>query len=133
MIQKFKKIDTIYILAGSFVLFLLSFSMWQNSQSTLNQSVEFVQTTKNNAVAYGAMKKDWGSSKEAVKRVEKILKNSHFKNIDKNIGSKKMKIKITNSSIQKIDKFVNKLLNTKLNITLLNISKNQVEIEVGLK
>jgi hypothetical protein len=127
-----KKIDRLYMLIFSVTLLLISIISYNLSFNNLKTlEVELIDIN-NIGIEYSNTKKDWGDRKQSILTIEKIIKSTNLKTIDKKILKNKIKIKIENVSLKTMDKFVNKILNAKLNIIKLNITKNSVELEVGI-
>jgi hypothetical protein len=133
MIEFYKKIDPLYILVFTILLFVLSIILFNNSKKELNSSQLELENVSKKGLDYYNLKNNWQNRNNTIKIIDNIIQVVKLKQIDKKILKKKIKIKFKSNSSKKIDKFINKILNQKLNILKLDINKNSVDLEVGLK
>ncbi len=132
MMQQLKKIDPLYVLLLSIAVLFVSIVSFNKSKINMQNSQDELINLHAIASNYSQMKKDWGSSEHTIKIIDNIITSVGINTLDKKITEKKITIKIDKLSLQKIDKFVNKILNEKLNILKLNISGTSLELEVGM-
>lgn len=124
-------IDPLFLLLSSIVLFVLSIYILNTTYSKKTKSFD---EFKNNSVIikkYNNLKNTWAKKDIQVKKINQLIKRLNIKNANITQNANKIKVKIK-SDINKIDRFTNKLLNEKLNITKLKITKDELSFEVGL-
>ena len=125
------KINPLMLLLLSATIFVSSLVLLKQSKEELIQTSSELTEFHRLSNKYQNLKTSWDQKKNTIKLIDKIIKNTRLKNVDKKIEKKRVIIKISNESLKNIDKFINKLLNEKLNILKLNITQNSVELVVG--
>jgi hypothetical protein len=126
------KINPLYIFIFSVVLFLLSTISIISSSSSLQFKKEDINKYIIVANRYNNLQKSWGKNSGAKNTINKILKSSNIQNASINKTSNTIKIYIKNTSIDILDKFINKVLNEHLIIKKFTLTKNELQIEVGI-
>jgi len=104
------RINLLYILLVSFVIFIIAFSSLDNSKIELKQ-----QTAELNKIIvltnqYNYLQKTW-SQKRILKKIKNLAKLSKLKNISYMDKKNQLTITIVNENFHKIDKFINKISN----------------------
>ena len=124
-------IDPLFLLVSSLFIFLLSIYILSNTKYQKIQS--YNEFNKNIGIInqYSSLKSSWIDKKIQLKKVNKLIKILHIKNAKIIQNSNKMTVEIK-SNINTLHRFLNKLLNEKLNIVKLKISKDTLKFEVGL-
>lgn len=125
-----KRVNPLVVLFVIFVLMLISFIFLKKSKIELNNSAynytQFQEVSKN----YSVLKKNWGDSKTAEKKLDKLIKSSGIKNIDVTKKNKSQVIKFEYKQLNLVDQFINKVLNENLQIKKLLIDEKKVELEI---
>ena len=124
-------IDPLFLLVSSLFIFLLSLYILSN---TKNQKIQSYKEFNKNAITinqYSSLKSSWINKKIQVDKINKLIKILHIKNAKIIQNSNKVTIEIK-SNINILHRFLNKLLNEKLNIVKLKISKDTLMFEVEL-
>jgi len=124
-------IDPLFLLVSSLFIFLLSIYILSNTKDQKIQS--YNEFNKNIGIInqYSSLKSSWIDKKIQLKKVNKLIKVLHIKNAKIIQNSNKITVEIK-SNINTLHRFLNKLLNEKLNIVKLKISKDTLKFEVGL-
>ena len=87
------------------------------------------------AAEFSTLKKGWFNKNETKKQIHYLVKDRKFKNAEVIKTDEKTKTIIQLKSKDKnvVNQFVNKLLNKKLLINKLDITKSSVNVEVSVK
>ncbi len=115
----------IAILLGSLLL------LQKTNKDLILEQKRYIQY-KEISSQYTALQTSWGKLTKADKKIDKIIKIVGIQNLTKELKNKKIYVEFKSKSLSKIDKFVNKILNTNLKISQLKISKDSVSMEVGI-
>ena len=129
------KINPIYIFIISLCLFLYSVFELNIANDKLidikEQNKQYIKV----ANKYNALQKAWGNNakrkKTLEKRIEKFLRISNINNVNIIKSGKTIKIKIVNSNIKALHKFMNKILNEKMIIKKFSLTKSSLNLEIG--
>ena len=125
------KINPVTILGISFIVLLSSLLLLKQSEEELIQKNKELAIFNIVSNKYVTLKSSWDQKEKSIKLIDKVLSNLAIKNISKQVQKRKMIIKIKNEQIRKIDKFINKILNSNLNILKLNITDNSIDLVIG--
>ncbi|MEA3384303.1 MAG: hypothetical protein U9Q20_06510 [Campylobacterota bacterium] len=125
------KINPITVLLLSITIFLSSITLLKDSNKELKDSNKELKEFVSLSSKYNTLKTSWDKKVKTIDLIDKIIKSTRIKNIDKKVEKKKIIIKFENNSPRDTDKFVNKILNEKINIEKLNITSSSVELVVG--
>ena len=125
-------INPLFLLFSSLLIFIISIYSLSTTKSNKQKSID--EFTKNNIIIneYKNLKNTWINKKVQRQIIDKLIKILHIENSNITQNKNKITVSIKKSNIQTINKFVNKLLNKKLNIIKLKITKNTLFFEVGL-
>ncbi len=126
------KFNPFYILLFSFCLFLYSVIELRISNDNLLIMEEQNKQFMNIANRYNSLQIGWGKDQDTKKRCENILKSSNIQNAKIIINETIIKIKISDASLNSLNKFINKLLNETIVILNFSLTKNSLDLEVRL-
>ena len=126
------KFNPLYILLFSIILFLYSAININLQNTTLLQVQEENKQYLKIATKYNSLQNAWGKNNNTKKKIEYILKLSNIKNAHITIKDKIIKIKIENTKLKSLDKFMNKVLNETIVIINFSLTKNSLLLEVGV-
>lgn len=126
-----KKINPVTLLLLLFMLFMLSAVLLKKSNQDLQILTNELNNVKVISKEYSTLKRSWNDKKQTLNILDKIIKYSKIKNLSKDIKNKKIIINIPNSSLKKISKFSNKILNSNFIILKFKITKSSLYIEMG--
>ncbi|MCK5294806.1 MAG: hypothetical protein KAJ49_09150 [Arcobacteraceae bacterium] len=127
-----KNINPLFLtIACAIILSIAIFSLDSAKKSLKVEKKEF-EEFKQLAVKYNTLQKHWGDKKLIIENIQKILKSSGIRNANIIEKNKTVVVQIVSMNITQVDKFVNKLLNERLSIKKLEITKNKIILEVGI-
>ncbi len=126
------KINPLYILIVTICLFLYSIIELNLSNDNLLQIKEENKNFIKIATKYNTLQKAWGINNNIQKRCENFLKLSGIRDAHITTNTKIIKIKIRNADLKSLDKFMNKLLNKTIIILNFSLTKNSLDLEIGL-
>lgn len=130
-----KRLNPLYLVLLSCTILFVSF------YSLNEKKKEFIQESKNydlistKAKEYKNLKANWDNEKFVNKTLDNILKNRSFKNqkLLRVKTKKSIKIKLESKDQKVLNKFLNMILNKKLVIKKLDLNKNYISLEIGVK
>lgn len=130
-----KRLNPLYIVLLFLTLVVVSFVLVIKEKDIYMQKIKDMNTLEVKAKEYKNLSQFWKNQKFIEKTIDEILKNSMLKNekITKTSTKESIKIKIESSNPQVLDNFLNRFLNKQLMIKNLEIDKNFINLEVGLK
>ncbi len=126
------KINPLFILLFSIVIFLVSLTTLNESKNTLKVLKDEKKEYLKIAINYSMLQKAWGDTSLAQKNIEFMLKAANIQNAKINTHQKELIINIKNAPIKSIDKFLNKVLNDKIIIKNLTLTTNSLFMKVEL-
>ena len=127
-----KNINPLFLTIFCAFILIISIVSLNNAEDNLKiQKQEFKEFQKL-AVKYNTLEKYWGDKKQIVKNIQKILKASGIRNTNIIQRNKKITVQMVSLNIKQVQKFINKLLNERIYIKKLDITKNKIIVEVGI-
>ncbi len=129
------KINPIYIISLVFVLFLFSLSLLSSSKNTLNTVESELKELNKLSLEYKEYKNNWFNKEEIEKRVDRLVKSISFKD-EKILVSQSeniIKIRIQSKNEEILEKFLKRVLNEKFILKKLNVKKDSIYLEIGVK
>lgn len=129
------RLNPLYIIALVCTITFVSFFLLNDEINKYNEKIKDVDKIKVLAKNYKEYKSNWDNKKFVENTLNKILRNSSFKNqkILKTQVNKNIRIRLESSNPRVLSKFLNMVLNKKLIIKKLDINKTYIQLEVGLK
>lgn len=129
------RLNPLYLVLLFLTLVFISFFSLLNEKKLYLEKVDESRLFEQKASEFQSLISYWKNEKFINKTIDEILKNSLFKNeqITKTASKESIKIKIESSNPQVLDNFLNRFLNKQLIIKNLEIDKNFISLEVGLK
>lgn len=129
------RLNPLYIILLFLTVVFISFVSLSNEKKVYLEKIEESKQLQQKAQEYKAMTSYWKNENFINRTVEEILKNSMFKNeqITKTSLKDSIKIKIESSNPQVLDNFLNRVLNKQLIIKNLELDKNFINLEIGIK
>jgi hypothetical protein len=124
------KISPLTVILFAIVLFLSSLIVLKKSNIALKDEQYNLTTYNQLTKEYYILKNSLLKGNKAKEKLEKILKTVRVKNYSLSKKQKKI-ILVFQNDINKVDKLINKLLNTNFIIKTLKIKKDNVTVEVG--
>ena len=120
-----------YLLVSISILFLSLILLNESKKELLNKNYSF-NKYKEVSTNYLNLKENWDNSKNSKKIIDNIIKKVGIKDLVKKVNKKRIFIKFETKSVTKVDRFLSKVLNANLNIIYVNITKNSLELEIGI-
>ena len=129
------RLNPLYLVVLFLTLVFISFFSLSNEKKLYLEKVDESRLFEQKASEYQSLISYWKNEKFINKTIDEILKNSLFKNeqITKTASKESIKIKIESSNPQVLDNFLNRVLNKQLIIKKLELDKNFINLEIGLK
>lgn len=130
-----KRLNPLYIVLLFLTLVVVSFVLVIKEKDIYMQKIKDMNTLEVKAKEYKNLSQFWKNQKFIEKTIDEILKNSMLKNekITKTSTKESIKIKIESSNPQVLDNFLNRFLNKQLIIKKIEIDKNFINLEIGVK
>jgi len=129
------RLNPIYILALIGTFLIITIFMVSGKKNELNEVTSSFNTINQNGKIYNEYKNNWFDKKDVSNRIDRIIKNSMFRNekILKSETNNLVKIKIESANQRVLSQFLNKILNEKFIIKKLELQKTYISLEIGYK
>ncbi len=129
------RINPLYVVGLSIVLVIISFIYLSNEKVFYNTKVEQLNELEIKFKEYYEVSTYWKNEKYVKETIDHILSSSSFsnENINKVVTKEHIKLKLESSSEQTLDTFLNMILNKQLIINKLELKRDSIYLEVGLK
>ena len=129
------RLNPLYILGLFLTLLFISFFSLSNEKKAYFEKIDQVNQLQQKAQEYKALTSYWKNETFINKTIDEIVKNSMFKNeqITKTASKDSVILKIESSNPQVLDTFLNRVLNKQLVIKNLELDKNFINLEIGIK
>lgn len=130
-----KRLNPLYIVLLFLTLVVVSFVLVIKEKDIYMQKIKDINALEVKAKEYKNLSQFWKNQKFIEKTIDEILKNSMLKNekISKTSTKESIKIKIESSNPQVLDNFLNRFLNKQLIMKKIEIDKNFINLEIGVK
>ncbi|WP_321468216.1 hypothetical protein [Halarcobacter sp.] len=128
------KINPIYILAFVVVVFLISTSILNNKENEFKNLNKYVIDLNTKGKIFSEYKNNWFNKTAIINKVDRIIKNTAYKNekILKTQTNNLIRIKFESNNTKLLNSFLNRVLNEKFLIKKINIEKTSIYLEIGL-
>jgi len=129
------RLNPLYIIALFATLLFVSFYLLKNEVSDFNDKNRSFNELQIKAKEFKEYKSYWNNERYINKELDNILNNSKFKNAKvlkakvKNV----LKIKVQSFDSSVLNSFLNRVLNKKFIIKKLELNKEFINLEIGLK
>ena len=129
------RLNPLYIILLLFTVLFISFFSLINIKKIYSEKLEETNEIQIKAKEYNSLVSYWKNEKFIQKTLDEILKNPLFKNenIVKTETKESIKIRIETPNSQILDSFLNKILNKQLIIKKMELDKNYINLEIGIK
>ena len=129
------RLNPLYVILLFMTIVFLSFYSTSNKKELYFEKVLEVKKLQQKALEFKTLTNTWINEKFVNNTIDEILKSSIFKNeqIIKTTTKESVKIKIESSNPQILDTFINKILNKELVIKKLELTRNSIDLEIGIK
>ncbi len=128
-----KRINPLYLILLFLTLVFISFYVLQDKHKQLNTTFKEYQNIQQKAQTYKSLKSKWTNKNFVNKEIQKISKNSMFKNISINNGKNKIELSLQSDNPKTLEAFINKILNKPFIIKKMNIQQKNISLQLGVK
>ena len=129
------RLNPLYIVGLFLTLLFISFFSLSNEKKSYFEKIDQVNQLQQKAQEYKYLTSYWKNEVFVNKTIDEIMKNSMFKNeqITKTASKDSVILKLESSNPQVLDSFLNRVLNKQLVIKKLELNKNFINLEIGIK
>lgn len=129
------RLNPLYIILLLFTVLFISFFSLINIKKVYSEKLEETNEIQIKSKEYNSLVSYWKNEEFIQKTLDEILKNPLFKNenIVKTETKESIKIRIETPNSQILDSFLNKILNKQLIIKKMELDKNYINLEIGIK
>lgn len=129
------RLNPLYIILLFITIVFLSFYSISNEKNAYYKKVEETKELEIKALEFKNSVNTWTSEKYVNNILDEILKSQIFtkEQISKSSTKELIKIKIDSTNPEVLDIFLNKILNKQLIIKKMQLDKNSINLEIGIK
>jgi uncharacterized protein YktA (UPF0223 family) len=129
------RLNPLYIILLFITIVLLSFYSISNEKKAYYKKVEETKQLEIKALEFKNLVNAWTSEKYINSTLDEISKSQIFaiEQISKSVTKELIKIKIDSANPEILDIFLNKVLNKQLIIKKMQLDKNSINLEIGIK
>lgn len=127
-----KHINPLFLLFSAIAILVISIYSFSNSKKQLITQKQEFKEQQILAVKYHNLHNLYSNKKDITKTINDILRVSGITNANIIYKHKLIVIQMVSLQINKVDKFINKLLNKHINIKKLQLSKDKIILTVEL-
>lgn len=129
------RLNPLYIILLFITIVFLSFYTISNEKKAYYKKVEETKQLESKALEFKNLVNAWTSEKYINSTLDEISKSQIFANqqISRSSTKELIKIKIDSANPEILDIFLNKVLNKQLIIKKLQLDKNSIDLEIGIK
>lgn len=129
------RLNPLYIILLFITIVFLSFYSISNEKNAYYKKVEETKQLEIKALEFKNSVNAWTSEKYVNNILDEILKSQIFtkEQISKSSTKELIKIKIDSTNPEVLDIFLNKILNKQLIIKKMQLDKNSINLEIGIK
>jgi hypothetical protein len=124
-------INPLFLLISSTILLIISILSLNSSYIEKDKKISNINKNIKIIKRYNTLKNTWVDVKKQEKIINNIINQQQIQNARLVIDKNKIKVTII-SNTKVLHRFINKLLNEKLNIVRLKLYKDKLIVEVGL-
>lgn len=130
-----KKINPLYLLALLVTVLIISITSIKDLKTQIIESNNSFNELKVKAVVFKDYKNIWINEKEVLKTLDKIKKTPMFKSdtISYDVLNNTIKIDFKTVNQKNQNNFLNMVLNSNFIIKKMNLNKENLSLEVGIK
>lgn len=130
-----KRLNPLYLIALFFTITFISFFLLNSKKEEYKASYLEYENLQTIAKEYSGLTQQYRNEKYVNETLDSILKNRIFSNqkILRTKTNNVIKLKIESNDGNILDSFLNKVLNKPLIINKLQLEKNYINLEIGVK
>ncbi len=129
------RLNPLYIILLFITIVFLSFYSISNGKKNYYKKVEETKELESKALEFKNSVNTWTNEKYVNNILDEILKSQIFaiEQISRSSTKELIKIKIDSANPEILDIFLNKILNKQLIIKKMQVDKNSINLEIGIK
>lgn len=129
------RLNPLYIILLFITIVFLSFYSISNGKKNYYKKVEETKQLESKALEFKNLVNTWTSERYVNNILDEILKSQIFaiEQISRSSTKELIKIKIDSVNPEILDIFLNKVLNKQLIIKKMQLDKNSINLEIGIK
>lgn len=129
------RLNPLYIILLFITIVFLSFYSISNEKNAYYKKVQETKELESKALEFKNSVNTWTSEKYVNNILDEILKSQIFtkEQISRSSTKELIKIKIDSTNPEVLDIFLNKILNKQLIIKKMQLDKNSINLEIGIK
>lgn len=129
------RLNPLYIILLFITIVFLSFYCIFNEKKALSLKIQETTEFEVKALEFKDLVNTWTNEKYINNTLDEILKSQIFvnQNISKTATKDSIKIKLESTNSEILDIFLNRILNKQLIIKKIDLDKNFINLEVGMK
>lgn len=129
------RLNPLYIILLFITIVFLSFYSISNEKNAYYKKVEETKQLEIKALEFKNSVNAWTNEKYVNNILDEILKSQIFakEQITRSVTKELIKIKIDSANPEILDIFLNKVLNKQLIIKKIQVDKNSINLEIGIK
>lgn len=129
------RLNPIYILALVVTFFIISITLLNNKKNEFNSLNYEFNGLKVKIKDFNEYKKTWFDEKKTIQKIDRMVKSPIFvkEKILKTQNNGIVRIKLESKDPNVLNKFLNRFLNEKFIIKKLDVKKESILMEIGLK
>lgn len=129
------RLNPLYIILLFITIVFLSFYSISNGKKNYYKKVEETKQLESKALEFKNSVNTWTSERYVNNILDEILKSQIFaiEQISRSSTKELIKIKIDSANPEILDIFLNKVLNKQLIIKKMQLDKNSINLEIGIK
>lgn len=130
-----KRLNPLYLISLFLTLSFISYFMLSNTKDEFTNKVKEYENVQAMANEYKTLSSNWSNEKYVEENLNRILKNRLFSKlkIEKTKTNKYIALKVYSKQTKTLDKFLNKMLNKPFVIRKLELKKDFVNLEIGIR
>ncbi|MDD2888430.1 MAG: hypothetical protein PHY66_11540 [Aliarcobacter sp.] len=129
------RLNPLYIILLFITIVFLSFYSISNEKNAYSKKVEEARELEIKALEFKNLVNAWTSEKYINSTLDEISKSQIFvkETISRSSTKELIKIRIDSANLEVLDIFLNKVLNKQLIIKRMQLDKNSINLEIGIK
>ena len=129
-----RKVNPLYFVLTCFVLMLTSIFFMNYKKNHLDEQIVYLKNIQKNADIFNELNTKWGNSFFVNKKINEIVKSGIYKNekILKISSKDSIKISLESKNQEKLNKFLNEILNNQFIVKELKVEDRFVEFQIGV-
>lgn len=130
-----KRLNPLYVLLLCGTFFIISIISLNNKKALFEETNQQYLNLKTKAKEYKTLLSDWKNEKNIEETLEQILRNKTMQTakITKTKSQNYIALRVESNESRVLDYFLNKVLNKPFIIKKLELNKNYIDLQIGIK